>query len=834
MPLWNNDEVTFFHITSSQGQDVKTELATYLRNQNASLNNGHSFTPTNDNCGCAVLETDADGHIVDLHKATPTFIQTNPVFAQQLADNNLTAPPVSNENLGQEDEEAGWAEFERDNERSQTRLETFAAIELWAPEGGFEPNNPPPPCTEGTMFTLSFIYDYYVGNGPSDEAVVTIMSPSTLPCANKFLIGGYVVQFTTSQLAHIENYNFDGASLNSIQFDNTEHDTYDRAVHYDVIETKIEFDSYSSYCPDDYVEYKYKLLNKRGSFQFICLPKIADLSGVILHNETGTNRQFYKGVPDDAPGYVFTIPASDITPAVAGNQVVGKVKLANGSHVYYCLTLTIEDIKRGLKETRDEQYLPPSIRLHLQHPVNVWDWARDFLKTIAYPLSPCTVDYANDRLDELHQKPDYMNEPDEDKKATMEFKSLAYDLIFGVLYCATNEEAAKGKSCVEQVALGVMHEAIASIDLAQMRDGIIQMIKGLGSTVQQNVKNMLDGVKDVIVQNTTPGPVDYEQIARDFGEKNVTGLNSLFQDALDIADNFKKMYFTECGQYVFADNTTGDICCYRGGEIAMMVVPIILTAGDYAVVKLSGKLTAKFGSMAELAAKLLNDAKKFGAKVVDDGGKLLIKESDETGTLIITTEEKVGNNIVVTGEQDLATILDEGDLNDVILTNPETNNIIQAAPGNKTTGWNKELNKPKSSKIYEVGNHKYTTNADGNVTKGTCDNLQVNPRVGNKYQQTYRSKKIKDGITGDDGGHLIGKQFGGAGEQINLVPMKSTINQNPGSWYQMEQEWRNALNGSGTVTNIEINITYGANKRPVSFSVTADVNGTPTQWNHTN
>ena len=38
--------------------------------------------------------------------------------------------------------------------------------------------------------------------------------------------------------------------------------------------------------------------------------------------------------------------------------------------------------------------------------------------------------------------------------------------------------------------------------------------------------------------------------------------------------------------------------------------------------------------------------------------------------------------------------------------------------------------------------------------------------------------------------------------------MKSTINQAPGTWYNMEQEWRNALNGGGTVTDIEINITY--------------------------
>jgi hypothetical protein len=52
----------------------------------------------------------------------------------------------------------------------------------------------------------------------------------------------------------------------------------------------------------------------------------------------------------------------------------------------------------------------------------------------------------------------------------------------------------------------------------------------------------------------------------------------------------------------------------------------------------------------------------------------------------------------------------------------------------------------------------------------------------------------------------------------------------------MEQEWRNAKNGGGTVTEIEINITYGANKRPTGFTVSARINGASIKTNylHTN
>jgi hypothetical protein len=64
--------------------------------------------------------------------------------------------------------------------------------------------------------------------------------------------------------------------------------------------------------------------------------------------------------------------------------------------------------------------------------------------------------------------------------------------------------------------------------------------------------------------------------------------------------------------------------------------------------------------------------------------------------------------------------------------------------------------------------------------------------------------------------------------------MKKTLNQQPGTWAQMEQEWANTLNASGTVTNIEINIIYGANNRPTNFVVTGKINGVANSWNHAN
>jgi len=85
--------------------------------------------------------------------------------------------------------------------------------------------------------------------------------------------------------------------------------------------------------------------------------------------------------------------------------------------------------------------------------------------------------------------------------------------------------------------------------------------------------------------------------------------------------------------------------------------------------------------------------------------------------------------------------------------------------------------------------------------------------------------RIKDGIVTspvDHGGHLIGSQFGGPGEQINYVPMSETLNTS-GPWYQMEMEWANYLSqqtGSPRIRNLFILIIYDGNsKKPKSFEV---------------
>ncbi|WP_281649117.1 DNA/RNA non-specific endonuclease [Parendozoicomonas sp. Alg238-R29] len=99
---------------------------------------------------------------------------------------------------------------------------------------------------------------------------------------------------------------------------------------------------------------------------------------------------------------------------------------------------------------------------------------------------------------------------------------------------------------------------------------------------------------------------------------------------------------------------------------------------------------------------------------------------------------------------------------------------------------------------YKVGPYLYETDKAGRVNRVSGE-LDLSTRDRNTYQQTKSGKEdgIKDGLTDDDGGHLIASIFDGAGEQINYAPMNSNLNR--GAWKKMENRWAEALSSVPTL-----------------------------------
>ena len=158
---------------------------------------------------------------------------------------------------------------------------------------------------------------------------------------------------------------------------------------------------------------------------------------------------------------------------------------------------------------------------------------------------------------------------------------------------------------------------------------------------------------------------------------------------------------------------------------------------------------------------------------------------------------------------------------------------------NAAKDWNAYLNihPPLPSHKYTINTVDYTfeTDALGRVNKvtATLDNTER----GRNLTQQGLAVSLKDGIGGDEGGHLIANILNGIGEQLNYVAMNGNINK--GAWKTMENEWKRILDGNpnanppilSQTVRIDIDIDYTANsnsKRPKEFRVTYWYGGSTT------
>lgn len=154
---------------------------------------------------------------------------------------------------------------------------------------------------------------------------------------------------------------------------------------------------------------------------------------------------------------------------------------------------------------------------------------------------------------------------------------------------------------------------------------------------------------------------------------------------------------------------------------------------------------------------------------------------------------------------------------------------IKGTPKTGVVGrWNRELGKPNPNTIYRVKNAVYATDTLGRTTKVEA-NLQLDPNWG---RNAYITRIVgHSGKSNDVGGHLIGRQFQGAGEKINIVPMDSRVNAANGEWGKLERHWVELLDpnkNNGTKNTVEVRILpqySGQNIRPNKFIVYETING---------
>ncbi|TSI23007.1 hypothetical protein FOT98_00495 [Bacillus sp. HY001] len=161
-----------------------------------------------------------------------------------------------------------------------------------------------------------------------------------------------------------------------------------------------------------------------------------------------------------------------------------------------------------------------------------------------------------------------------------------------------------------------------------------------------------------------------------------------------------------------------------------------------------------------------------------------------------------------TGNPPKITEIQEGDLG---------KHIIKGKNGRKELA-------PNVRYVTEDG-YKYTTDEFGRIVDVEAGELILQKGKRNKGMQVAAGRE--DRLPDDDGGHLIGTQFHGSGDIDNLIAQNRQINRSGGEWYNMEQEWANALGGKPPKkVSVKIETVYsGSSLRPNLFKIKYQIEG---------
>ena len=703
IPYIKDSTLEFSGPSKSHAQGMDYILKAYLESIHGP-NDDYTVNVMNHSCNCAVYVVD---HTTDYKYVifADQFAVASQGFTDYLANpgnyNNLP-PPVDD----------GYSSIYTENYIShledilefEQRMEDFSewSREFWAAMGnGVEAGPEPPPACDGGLSSWG---------GKLLENVVpdnNIALSVPLPCVNSFLLPSQrIIHFTAAQQARIAKYHFDGSTLIAIE------------DHSGVLYTnaqEAEVSQYSYKCePDWLMQYGKEYISKvYSTYKFIAFSRlrIALTNGSVPGLWHSQAPEYWDGIPENNLDYCIAVSNADVEMAAAGKVVMG----ATSNGTLYCETLTETDVLLATFKKRNERFKLSS--LHLDHYANLPKWVQDFLHKMQLYPDQCTIDYVNQHLDQLHQSAAYLNEPGENVKKLMEVGSVGYSMLFGTLYCKTNEASAAGKSPSTQFGLGLLNEAIASIDVRQIVDGLAHIAKGLGNQVDNRVMNIITTVEEVVEQLTIQGYVDYELLAKKIVEANNTQLSDVYVQAVSIANHFKQTYFTNCN----ADPNHGDICAYRQGQVTMMVLPIVLTGGEWAVIK-ANALAGKYAAKSTRAIELINDAYNSAKQVLQESytlldelgtpstaSKTIIKEANGAVSTTIKQEGSIGNEVLVITEA--ADFFNGSKLNTLTLETPTANGYLAKA------------------KFEGSATHKFDAHVDPNL-KAAADDIIANGDIG--------------------------------------------------------------------------------------------------------
>ncbi|RXK86055.1 hypothetical protein [Filimonas effusa] len=775
LPYINESGLQLSGPASAHSQDVQGKLIAFLSAQHPT----YRINPVSHSCGCGVSVFNPDNNETTYIYASPSWIAAHPEFTSFAYGGPTTPEPGTIDDHNEFVYSEGFINFLLDVAAFEQRMEAYSQLtsQYWNESSvGYEPLpsvGDPTSCKIEPQFGPAVME----ANVPPNN----IANASAIACNNAFLLRNRrIIHFTPEQRARITKFHFDGSTLVAIEDQSGE--LYYHAVdaeYYYIIETCNGNEPKNSATAVSKVYTGYKFIN------FHRLKR--DAGNYLTYTYLDQNSQVWINVPYADPDYCIEAPAATVEMPTAGKIVMG----ANRNGVMYCETLTAEDATLTTVVRRNNPYRLHSV--NLDHFVNVPSWVENFFFKLGIYPSDCTVNYVNQRLDELHASSVYTSEANEDVKKRMEYETLGYDLAFGMLYCASDEAAAKDKSAFVQFGLGILHEAIATVDIKEIVTGVAQLAKGVIMAVPQNLRAVIDASKDIIIEQAAMGNINYELIARKLIEANNNQLAGIYNKTVTIANYFKETYFTKCD----ADPVYGNICPYRHGQVTMMALPIVLTAGEWVIVKATS-LINKYVIKTQRAIQLLDEAANASRQITQEAYTLL----DDAEAAVSAEKTVIRENGAVQ-----TTIKQEGEVGHESLVITQAANYIDDA---LLSGLSAEL--PTTSGY--ISKSKFTSNAHkidpqvDPILKGHADDIIANGDLTGAKTETLQNYLFENkmGLTRLDG--KVGSNNGFDGlfikgsatnpEKIFITECKqqwnagvtlAPENANTGLFAQMSDDW---------------------------------------------
>lgn len=185
-------------------------------------------------------------------------------------------------------------------------------------------------------------------------------------------------------------------------------------------------------------------------------------------------------------------------------------------------------------------------------------------------------------------------------------------------------------------------------------------------------------------------------------------------------------------------------------------------------------------------------------------------------------EELPDGRILVKSKSKLKELL--GEIN--IFIDPPTVKVYTIGPNGPLRNMFANLH-PMPNAKYIVDKAQYFTDDAGRVVKATFSIDKTHVTAPNLYnpKDITTIGKLKGGMAGDDGGHLLGNNFGGSSSVLNIVPMKSSVNRT-GEFRELERLWEAAAK-EGKIVQTEVKLKYpaGTSERPEWIEVIYNVDG---------